>query len=131
MWSTLMRSIGFGFVALAWVLVSAASADCAKDIGGEVFCGGGECLRDSAGTIWCSRHDRGGAQKTLDGRVLCGRGRCAKDTGGRIFCSSNPGGAVLRDSRGRVRCYGECEPASADHCENTRADASDNDPQDR
>lgn len=99
-------------------------ADCAKDLYGEVYCGGGRCLRDHSGTIWCSRHYRGGAQKTLDGEVLCGRGQCLKDFRGRVYCSTEISGAVMRDSQGRVRCYGRCEPGSREHCERSRADAS-------
>jgi hypothetical protein len=105
--------------------VSAAFADCAKDIDGEVFCGAGRCVRDADGIIWCSRFYEGGAEMTSHGRVVCGRGQCAKDTRGRIFCSSIVGGAVLKDIRGRVRCYGKCEAAGAALCENTRADISD------
>jgi len=46
---------------------------------------------------------------------------CVKDIHGQVFCSSEVGGAALVDSHGRVRCYGHCEPGTADNCENTRA----------
>jgi hypothetical protein len=99
-----------------------ASADCIKDVRWEVYCGGGRCIVDRAGTVWCSRYYEGGAEITLEGQVLCGKGQCAKDPDGRVLCSSELGGTVLIDSRGHVRCYGKCEAATADMCENTRAD---------
>ena len=111
------------FVILS-VLTSAASADCAKDLMGEVYCGGGRCLVDRSGAIWCSRSYEGGAAKLRDGSVVCGRGQCATDSRGRAFCSSEVGGAVLIDSAGRVRCYGRCERAGANQCEHTPAGSS-------
>lgn len=115
-----------------WLLVVAlltpviTSADCIKELNGEVYCGGGRCIVDSKGIAWCSKYYDGGAQITLDGRVLCGKGRCATTSDGKVFCSSEIGGAVLTDSRGHVRCYGQCEPATAEMCEHTRAGSSDN-----
>lgn len=113
-----------GLLFATFLIATYASADCKKDIHGEVFCGAGRCLIDRDGTVWCSRHYEGGAEITLDGQVLCGKGRCAKDKYGRIFCSSEIGGTVLIDGRGRVRCYGQCEPATVDNCESTRADSA-------
>jgi hypothetical protein len=104
--------------------VPTALADCAADLRGEIYCGAGRCVSDSEGLIWCSRHYEGDAKVTLDGRALCGKGQCATDSHGKMFCSSEIGGAVASDSRGRVRCYGRCEPATADECENTRADSA-------
>lgn len=115
---------GTGLLAILSLGAPVTSADCARDLRGEVFCGAGRCVIDSDGTVWCSRHYKGDAQITLDGRVLCGKGQCAKDPHGQVFCSSVVGGAVLMDSRGHVRCYGQCEPATADECENTRADSA-------
>jgi hypothetical protein len=115
-----------------WLLVmvllmpGTASADCAKDLSGEVYCGAGQCAVDRKGIVWCSKYYDGDAELTMDGRVLCGKGRCAKRSDGKAFCSSEVGGAVLMDSRGHVRCYGQCEPATADMCEHTRAGSSDN-----
>jgi len=114
-----------GLLVMAMLMAAITSADCVKDSRGEVYCGAGRCIIDSKGTVWCSRHYDGDAQITLDGQVLCGKGRCAKGSDGQVFCSSEIGGAVLIDSRGRVRCYGQCEPATADECENTRADSAD------
>jgi len=110
-----------GLLAMALLMMTIASADCVKDLHGEVYCGAGRCMIDSKGTVWCSRHYEGGAVKTLDGQVLCGRGQCAKDINGQVSCSSEIGGAVLIDSRGRVRCYGQCELATGDNCESIRA----------
>ena len=112
-----------GLLAILLLLAPVTSADCAKDSYGEVYCGGGRCLNDLNGNVWCSRHYKGGAEKTQDGRILCGKGECAKDSRGQIFCSSVVGGSVLKDSRGHVRCYGRCEPASTAQCENTPADS--------
>ena len=106
------------------LMATMTSADCKQDLRGEVYCGAGRCLVDRDGTVWCSRHYEGGAAITLEGQVLCGKGRCAKDKYGKVFCSSEIGGAVLVDSRGRVRCYGQCEPATVDNCESTRADSA-------
>lgn len=115
-----------GLLVMAALTPAITSADCVKDLRGEVYCGAGRCIVDSKGKVWCSRHYNGDAELTLDGKVLCGKGQCAKRSDGQVFCSSEVGGAVLIDSRGRVRCYGQCEPAAADMCENTRADSSDN-----
>ena len=115
-----------------WLLVVAlltpaiTSADCIKELNGEVYCGAGQCIVDSSGIAWCSKYYDGGAQRTLEGRVLCGKGRCATRSDGKVFCSSTVGGAVLTDSSGQVRCYGQCEPATAEMCEHTRAGSSDN-----
>jgi hypothetical protein len=120
----LLMCCGIGLLAILWLLAPASSADCSKDASGEVYCGGGSCVADRQGKIWCSRYYEGDAQSTRDGRVLCGKGHCAKDSYGEIFCSSERGGTVVKDSQGRVRCYGRCERATADNCENTRADSS-------
>jgi hypothetical protein len=101
------------------LLAPASSADCSKDSSGEIYCGGGRCLTDRQGTVWCSRFYDGDAQPTRDGSVLCGKGDCAKDSRGEIFCSSEKGGAVARDSEGRVRCYGRCERATAENCDSS------------
>jgi hypothetical protein len=107
---------------MALLMPAITSADCIKDLRGEVYCGAGGCKADRNGIVWCSRYLDGDAVRT-EGQVLCGKGRCAKDREGQVYCSSEVGGAVLKDSRGRVRCYGQCEPATAENCENTRADS--------
>ena len=116
---------GLGILAILWLLSPVSSAACAKDRRGEIYCGGGDCISDRSGVIWCSRFKDGGAQITRDGQVLCGKGQCARDTRGRIFCSSMNGGAALKDSRGHVRCFGQCEQAQKEWCENTLAGSSD------
>jgi hypothetical protein len=114
-----------GLLVMALLMAAITSADCLRNPRGEVYCGAGRCIVDSKGTVWCSRHYDGDAEITLDGQVLCGKGQCAKGSDGQVFCSSEVGGAVLKDIRGRVRCYGQCEPATVDKCENTRADSAD------
>jgi hypothetical protein len=113
-----------GPLVMAMLMATNSYADCVRDLYGEVYCGAGRCLVDRSGTVWCSRYYQGGATTTFGGQVLCGKGQCAKSSDGQIFCSAEIGGAVLRDSRGRVRCHGKCEPATADKCENTRADSA-------
>ena len=117
-----------GLLLTMLLMATITSADCKKDIRGEVFCGAGRCLVDRDGKVWCSRHYKGGVAITIDGQVLCGKGQCAKDKYGKVFCSSEIGGTVLIDSRGRVRCYGQCEPATVDNCESTRADSAKSEP---
>jgi len=114
-----------GLFVMVLLMADITSAGCIKDLRGEVYCGAGRCIVDSEGTVWCSRHYDGDAVITSDGQVLCGKGRCMKNIKGQAFCSSEVGGAVLIDSRGHVRCYGQCEPATADKCENTPADSAD------
>lgn len=113
-----------GFLALLFVPAGFAHADCAVDASGGVYCGGGRCVADRNGTIWCARAYLGDAVRTRDGSVLCGAGQCETDWRGQVHCSAIVGGAVLRDSGGRVRCYGRCERAAADRCEHTPADVS-------
>ena len=118
-------------LAITILLTSFSYADCVKDLSGEVFCGAGRCVIGSSfdydnkyGTVWCSKYYKGGAVKTLDGRVVCGKGDCAKNSDGEVFCSSIISGSVLKDSKGNVRCYGNCERATLDNCENTVAESS-------
>ena len=115
--------LGAGLLMIALLMTASASADCTKDLRGEVYCGAGQCMADRDGIVWCSRYDDGDAVRT-EGQVLCGKGQCEKDSNGQVFCSSEVGGAVIKDSRGNVRCYGQCEPATVEHCENTRADSA-------
>lgn len=123
---SLRHFAGIGLMAMLLAMPAVASADCLKDRNGEVYCGAGRCLADSNGTVLCSRYYDGHAERTSDGQVLCGKGQCAKRSDGLVFCSTEIGGAVVLDSRGNARCYGQCEPASAEMCENTRAGSSNN-----
>jgi hypothetical protein len=124
--ATRAKSFHNGLVVLVTLILSPAGAyaDCAKDRTGEVYCGAGACISDRNGIIWCSRYYDGGAQRTRKGKVLCGRGQCVRDSHGIVFCSSQVGGSALRDSRGQVRCFGQCEPARAEWCENRLAGSS-------
>ena len=112
-----------GFIMFLMLLVIAAnaSAECLKDRYGEVYCGAGQCLTDKNGIVLCSRYYDGHAERTSNGEVLCGKGECVKRSDGVVFCSAEIGGAVLLDSSGDPRCYGHCELATAEMCENTRA----------
>jgi len=112
---------GILLLVMLLVIPTISFADCQKDRFGEVYCGAGRCLSDSTGTVWCSRYYDGDAQRTSDGQVICGKGQCTKRSDGLVFCSTEVGGAVLIDSNGNVRCYGQCEPATLEMCENTRA----------
>lgn len=118
--------VGTGLLVMALLIPAIASADCIKDMRGEVYCGAGRCVADEDGIVWCSRYYNGDAVRTMDGHVLCGKGQCTKRSDGQAYCSSEIGGAALIDSRGRAHCYGKCEPASAEMCENSRAGSSGN-----
>ena len=111
---------GLPFVLLSFTVL----ADCAPNRSGEVFCGAGDCISDRSGVIWCSRYRDGGAYLTRDGHAMCGKGQCARDPRDRIFCSTEPGGAAMKDVRGLVRCYGQCELAKPEWCENSVAGRS-------
>ncbi|MFT5702533.1 MAG: hypothetical protein ACI8ZB_005455 [Desulforhopalus sp.] len=106
------------------VIPAITSADCLKDRYGEVYCGAGQCEVDYNGIVLCSRYYDGYAERTSDGQVVCGKGQCVKRSNGSVFCSTEVGGAVLLDSKGSARCYGQCEPATVEMCENTRAGSS-------
>jgi len=115
---------GFGLLVMVMAIPVLTSGGCLKDRYGEVYCGAGRCRTDSDGLVWCSRYYDGDAERTSDGRVLCGKGHCTKRSDGQVFCSTEVGGTVLVDSKGRVRCYGQCQPAAVDMCENTVAGSS-------
>ena len=118
--------VSIGLLVMVLVIPAFISADCLKDRYGEVYCGAGRCLADTNGIVWCSRYYEGDAKRTSDGNVLCGKGHCTKRSDGLVFCSTEVGGAVLLDSSGRARCYVQCEPATVEMCENTRAGSSNN-----
>lgn len=119
--SPLKYLANIGLLVTALVIPTITSADCLKDRYGEVYCGAGRCLSDSNGIVWCSRYYDGDAERTSDGQVICGKGQCTKLSNGLVRCSTEVGGAVLIDSNGSARCYGQCEPATVEMCENTRA----------
>lgn len=41
---------------MAFLMATIASADCIKDLHGEVYCGAGRCMIDSKGTVWRCPH---------------------------------------------------------------------------
>ena len=101
-------------------------SECLKDRYGEVYCGAGQCQIDRNGTVRCSRYYDGFAERTSNGQVLCGKGQCVTRSDGAVFCSTEIGGAAIVDSRGNARCYGQCESATEEMCETTRAGSSNN-----
>lgn len=113
-------------IGIGLIIPVVTSAECLKDQYGEVYCGAGLCQIDRSGVVRCSRYYDGAAERTSNGQVLCGKGQCVKRSDGMVFCSTEVGGAVLLDSRGNARCYGQCEPATEEMCENTRAGSSNN-----
>jgi hypothetical protein len=119
-----MGTLSGVLLALLLLLSATVSADCAPNRGGEVFCGAGDCVSDRGGVIGCSKFRDGGAQLTRDGEAMCGKGQCTRDPRDRVFCSTEVGGAAVRETKGRVRCYGQCEPAKAEWCENSLAASS-------
>ena len=66
--------LGAGLLMIAFLMTASASADCTKDLRGEVYCGAGQCMADRDGIVWCSRYDDGDAVRT-EGQVLCGKGQ--------------------------------------------------------
>ncbi len=115
-----------GLLVMVLVIPTFISADCLKDRYGDIYCGAGRCLIDRNGIVWCSRYYDGDIKRTFDGRLLCGKGDCEKLTSGKVFCSTEVGGTILLNSKGHARCYGECELASEEMCENTIAGSSNN-----
>lgn len=123
-WRAAFTPQGIGALILLCLIPPGATANCASDKHGDVYCGFGLCMHDRQGVVHCSRFVDGGVAMTREGRVLCGKGTCVASPQGRVYCSSLERGAALIDNRGRVRCQGECEPASAKYCETTRADVA-------
>lgn len=124
--NTLRCFASSSLLVMVLMIPAITSAECLKDRYGEVYCGAGLCQVDRGGIVRCSRYYEGAAERTSDGQVLCGKGQCVKRSDGSVFCSTEIGGAVLLDSRGNARCYGQCEPATEEMCENTRAGSSSN-----
>ena len=104
------------FLPLIFVMVVGSSeADCIKNQNGEVVCGGGKCLADYLGKVFCTP---AGGDAVLDrfGKVKCGPGVCKKDSYSKIWCSKEPGGGAAVDSYGKVTCFGGCVEGSAAFC---------------
>lgn len=95
-----------------------ALAGCETNRFGEVYCGRGECARDKAGDVFCSKYLFGHAHLDNHGNVVCGKGQCvASIKYPDFYCSAVESGAAMRDRQGEVKCYGGCEKASAMMCE--------------
>lgn len=76
-----------------------------------------DCAPDSIGTVYCSKYSGGGAEVDNIGTVYCGKGQCKRDSIGTIYCSKTLGGGAGVDSIGTVRCTGGCERGSSNMCE--------------
>lgn len=93
-----------------------ANAECLRETSGETICGGGPCANDRSGTVFCAIERFGSAVRDSEGEIVCGLGRCTRDINGQIMCSREVGGDAVRGIDG-VKCFGGCEPATANHCE--------------
>jgi len=92
---------------------------CATDLSGVVMCGRGDCAKNKAGDVFCSKYLFGGARLDQHGNVVCGKGQCLAGTQFKeYFCSTIESGGADVDRFGVVKCYGGCEQASALMCEN-------------
>lgn len=95
-----------------------AHAACDTDRHGVVICGKGDCAKDIAGNVFCSRYLFGGARLDEHGNVVCGKGQCLAGTKFKeSYCSAIESGGADVDRFGVVKCYGGCEKASALMCE--------------
>lgn len=108
---------------LLFILLFGASqfafAACEKDRFGVVICGRGDCAKDTAGDIFCSKYLFGDAKQDEHGNVVCGKGQCLPGTKFKDFyCSAVESGGADVDRFGVVKCYGGCEKATALMCEN-------------
>jgi hypothetical protein len=92
-------------------------AECMRDLKGRSICGPGPCAKDIRGDVYCANDRYGTATKDDHGNVVCGLGNCAKDLHGNIYCSTESGGDVIRNDRGGVDCFGTCQLASMELCE--------------
>ncbi len=94
-------------------------AACDTDRLGVVICGRGDCAKDKAGDVFCSKYLFGGARTDEHGNVVCGKGQCLPSTQFKDFyCSAVESGGADVDRFGVVKCYGGCEKATALMCEN-------------
>jgi hypothetical protein len=104
---------------LILVIQETAWPACLADRHGVVICGRGDCAKDTAGKVFCSKYLFGGARVDQHGNVVCGKGQCLAGTKFKEhFCSAVESGGADVDRFGVVKCYGGCEPASALMCEN-------------
>jgi len=101
--------------------VQTAGAACETDRFGVVICGRGDCAKDKAGNVFCSKYLFGGARLDEHGNVVCGKGQCKAGVKFKeSYCSAVESGGADVDRFGVVKCFGGCEKASALMCENQR-----------
>jgi len=95
-----------------------ALAACEIDRFGVVYCGRGECAKNKAGDVFCSKYLFGHARLDEHGNVVCGKGQCVASIKFKDFyCSAVESGGAKLNRMGEVKCYGGCEKASALMCE--------------
>lgn len=102
-------------------IASPVIAECMRDSDGHNVCGHGPCAKDMRGGVYCASDRYGTATRDGQGNVVCGIGNCAKDLRGNIYCSSESGGDVIRNDRGEIECFGACQLASRELCEQSIA----------
>jgi hypothetical protein len=120
MFLTKLAALAVGLAAVV-CLGGPVAADCLKDRSGQVICGGGPCLRDIGGEVWCAQFRFGSIRRTINGETLCGKGQCVVTVNSEVICSAVEGGGALKQSDGTTRCQGGCEYASPALCERTSA----------
>ncbi len=74
------------------------------------------CAKDLTGHVYCSQFVAGTIVKDNVGNLVCGKGECRKDNAGNYKCSKVPGGGAEIDAVNDVLCLGGCEPASSSMC---------------
>jgi hypothetical protein len=116
-----MRAIPNYIYPFLFLIAWPVYADCLRSIEGETICGRGPCAKDMRGQVYCARDKFGSAVRDDRGNVVCGRGKCAKDLRGNIYCSTESGGDAIRNNRGGVDCFGACQSASVELCEQSIA----------
>jgi len=95
-------------------------AACEIDRFGVVYCGRGNCAKNEAGEVFCSKYQFGHAMIDKLGNVVCGKGECVASVKfNDYYCSTVENGGANRDRFGEVKCYGGCEKASASMCESS------------
>jgi len=115
-----MNSV-FLLVVLLFGFQQTALAACETDRFGEVYCGRGDCAKNRAGDVFCSKYLYGSALLDEHGNVVCGKGQCVESVKfPDYYCSVTESGGAKRNRLGEVKCYGGCEKASASMCENEK-----------
>ena len=102
---------------ILFLLATPVFAECMRDLEGRSICGQGPCAKDIRGVVYCAGDRFGTATRDDRGNVVCGLGKCAKDWRGNIYCSTESGGDVIRNNRGEIDCFGTCQLATIELCE--------------